>query len=219
MSVDAIAKLAHYTISLLADPLLATWRARREVEANRIRARGQADIMELLAVGEAEAELSARAVRELAEGSQSLATLIDDEIEQRIESLFEKRLSNLAQIVGKARYCLPADEVPDSEPDMAWTSSFSALRKTFPQTICKSYGRGYWLARLRGREAPQSGRSTSYTILTRAQLDSSGACALWPCPSHYRKIIALTTALCLLAGTLRKTRCATLVSDMPSSMV
>ena len=48
MSVDAIAKLAQYTISLLADPLLATWRARREVTADRIRAEGQAEFMEIL---------------------------------------------------------------------------------------------------------------------------------------------------------------------------
>ena len=125
MSVDAIAKLAQYTISLLADPLLVTWRARREVEANRILAHGEAEVMEIRAEGAAKAELSARAMLELAGGSQSLLELIESEIDQRVESLFEKRVHNLAQIVEKARLALPPGEVPDVEPDMAWTSSFS----------------------------------------------------------------------------------------------
>ena len=170
MSVDAIAKLAHYTISLLADPLLKAWRARREVEANRIRARGQVDIMELLAVGEAEAELSARAVRELVEGSQSLVSLIGDEIEQRIESLFEKRLSNLAQIVGKARYCLPADEVPDSEPDMAWTSSFSSAA----QDISSDDMQELW-ARILAGEVARQGSTSIRTLNVLRNLDQSTA--------------------------------------------
>ena len=48
MGVDAIAKLAQYLVSILADPLLATWRARREVEANKILAHGEAEVMEIL---------------------------------------------------------------------------------------------------------------------------------------------------------------------------
>ena len=51
--------------------------------------------------------------------------LIEAEIDHRMESLFEKRVHNLAQIVGKARLALPPGEVPDVEPDMAWTSSYS----------------------------------------------------------------------------------------------
>lgn len=123
--VGAIAKLAQYTIGLLADPLLATWRAKREVEANRIRAKGQAEDMEILAVGEARAELAGRAVRELAEDSQGVAALIEVEIDRRVESVFQKRVNNLAQIVARAERALPPGDVPDVEPDMAWTSSFS----------------------------------------------------------------------------------------------
>ena len=121
--VGAVAKLAEYAISLVADPLLATWRAKREVEADRIRAEGRAEFMEILAVGEARA--SAKAALELAAGSQSLAELVEAEIDQRVESLFERRVRNLAQIVEKARLALPPGDVPDVEPDMAWTSSYS----------------------------------------------------------------------------------------------
>ena len=59
--VGAVAKLAQYTMNLLAEPLLATLRARQEVKANRIRAEGHAEIMEILAVGEARAELAGKA--------------------------------------------------------------------------------------------------------------------------------------------------------------
>lgn len=122
MSVDAIAKLAQYAVSLVADPLLATWRAKRGVQADRIRAVGQAEIMEILAAGEARA--LARGV-ELASGPRGLAELVEAEIDRRVESLFEKRVHNLAQIVERARLALPLGEVPNAEPNMAWTSSYS----------------------------------------------------------------------------------------------
>ena len=123
--VGAVAKLAQYTMSLLAEPLLATLRARQEVKANRIRAEGQAEIVEILAIGEARAELAGQAVRELAEDPQGLAALIENEIDRRVESHFQKRVNNLARIVARAERALPPGEVPDVEPDMAWTSSFS----------------------------------------------------------------------------------------------
>ena len=79
--MDAITKLAQYTISLVADPLLATWRAKREVQADKIRAEGHIEVVEILAVGEARAELASKAVRELAEDPQGLAALIENEID------------------------------------------------------------------------------------------------------------------------------------------
>ena len=121
--VAAVAKFGQYLVSLFADPVLATWRARREVEANRIRALGETENMKIRAVGAARASVSAMV--ELAGGSENLSALLEDEIDKRIESHFEKRVHNLAQIAEKALHALPAGEVPDVEPDMAWTSSFS----------------------------------------------------------------------------------------------
>ena len=123
--VGAVAKLIEYTVGVFADPLLATWRAKKEVRANRVRAEGQAEVMEILAVGEARAELAGRAVRDLAEGSQGVVALIEGEIDRRVESVFQKRVDNLLQIVGRAERALPSGQVPDVEPDMGWTSSFS----------------------------------------------------------------------------------------------
>ena len=40
--VGAVAKLIEYTVGLIADPLLTTWRTKREVEASRVSAEGQA---------------------------------------------------------------------------------------------------------------------------------------------------------------------------------
>ena len=170
MGIDGIVKLAQYTVSLLADPLLATWRAKREVEANRIRAHGQTEVMEMLAVGEAKAELAAKGVRDLAEGRQSFASLIEDEIEHRIESLFEKRLNNLAQIVGRAKHALPSGKVPDVEPDMAWTSSFSNLA----QDISSEDMQELW-ARVLAGEVARPGRTSARTLTILRNLDKSTA--------------------------------------------
>ena len=121
--VAAVAKFGQYLVSLFADPLLATWRARREVEANRIRALGDAEDMKIRAVGAARASVSAMV--ELAGGSENLSTLLENEIDKQIESHFDKRVHNLAQIAERALRALPAGEVPDVVPDMAWTSRFS----------------------------------------------------------------------------------------------
>ena len=166
--VGAVAKLAQYTISLLADPLLATWRAKREVAADRIRAEGQAEFMEILAVGEARA--SATAMLELAAGSQDLVELIEAEIDQRVESLFEKRVRNLAQIVEKARLALPPGQVPDVEPDMAWTSSYSEAA----QDISDEDMQELW-ARVLAGEVEKPGSTSVRTLAILRNLDQSTA--------------------------------------------
>ena len=123
--VEAVAKLAQYAMSLLAEQLLATRGAKQEVKASKIRAEGHVEVMEILAVGEARAELAGRAVREMAEGSPGLAALMAQEIDRRIEFVVQKRVDNLVQIALRAERALPAGQVPDVEPDLAWTSSFS----------------------------------------------------------------------------------------------
>ena len=170
MSVDAVAKLAQYTIGLLADPLLATWRARREVKADRIRAEGQAEFLEILAVGEARAELAGRAVRELAEGSQVVAALIENEIDRRVESVFQKRVDNLAQIVARAERALPSGQVPDVEPDMPWTSSFSNAA----QDISDNDMQELW-ARVLAGEVGAPGSTSIRTLNVLHNLDQSTA--------------------------------------------
>lgn len=179
--VGAVAKLAQYTISLLADPLLATWRAKREVKADRIRAEGQAEFMEILAVGEVRA--SAKAMLELAAGSQDLAELIEAEIDQRVESLFEKRVRNLAQIVEKTRLALPPGQVPDVEPDMAWTSSYSEAA----QDISDEDMQEMW-ARILAGEVEKPGSTSVRTLAILRNLDQSTA-------KSFRRLCSLAVSL------------------------
>ena len=115
--VGAVAKLSHYLLALLGEPRLASWRARKVVEANRILAHGEAEVMEIRARGAAEAELAASATLAKAGVPENLLEKIEGEIDQRIDMLFEKRLRNLAQIVTTAERALPPGQVPDVEPE------------------------------------------------------------------------------------------------------
>lgn len=181
--VGAVAKLAQYTLNLLAEPLLATLRARREVKANRIRAEGQAEIMEILAIGEARAELAGRAVRELAENPQGLAALIENEIDRRVETHFQKRVNNLAQIVARAERALPPGQVPDVEPDMAWTSSYSEAA----QDISDEEMQEMWARVLAGEVASQGSTSVK-TLDVLRNLDQSIA-------QHFRRLCSLAVSV------------------------
>lgn len=125
LSVPAIDKLLDIGVNLVLDPLTAKWRAQREVGANTIRAHGEAHIREILAVGEAKAALEAQKVLGVAEAPAVSASEIYDVMEERLLLLLDRRLENISSIVGRASRALPAGEVPDVEPDMAWTSSYS----------------------------------------------------------------------------------------------
>ena len=125
-SIPALAKLTEYALELSIDPLLAVWRAKREVKADTIRAIGEANIRQILASGEASAELQQQNIINPVELSQSpVAQQIYEDIEQRIVTRLEERFENLAAIVNKARLSLPDGNVPNKKPDIGWTSSFS----------------------------------------------------------------------------------------------
>ena len=183
--VGAVAKLAQYTMSLLAEPLLATLRARQEVKANRIRAEGQAEIVEILAIGEAKAELAGKAVRELAEDPQGLAALIENEIDRRVESHFQKRVNNLAQIVARAERALPPGQVPDVEPDMAWTASYSEAA----QDISDEEMQELWARTLAG-EVASPGSTSIRTLSVLRNLDQRTA-------QSFRRLCSLSVSLWL----------------------
>ena len=76
-------------------------------------------------MGEADAAI-AKQVRMLQRSPIAPLGAIASELDHRIELLFEKRLLNLARIVERAAGALPTGEVPDVEPDMAWTAAFSS---------------------------------------------------------------------------------------------
>ena len=127
LSVKALEKLLDYTVDFLVEPLLGDWKARREVRANLTRALGEARANQILAIGRAVAEVEAQKVRALTEAPTEVAPgLGTDELDRRIQRNLERRLGNIAAIVDKARLALPAGDVPDVEPDVGWTSSFSS---------------------------------------------------------------------------------------------
>ena len=168
--VGAVAKLVQYTVSLLADPLLATWRAKREVKAGIIRSKGLAESMEILAVGGARAEIASKSVREIAEDPHGLSALIENEIERQVESHFQKRVNNLAQIVVRAERALPSGQVPDVEPDMAWTSSFSEAA----QDVSDADMQELW-ARVLAGEVARPGTTSLRTMNVLRSLDQRTA--------------------------------------------
>ena len=166
----AVAKLGHYLLALLGEPRLASWRARKLVEADKIVAHGEAEVMEIRAIGAAKAELAASAMLAKAGVPQSLLEEIEGEIDQRIDTLFEKRLSNLAQIVTKAKDALPPGQVPDVEPDLAWTSSFSEAA----QDVSDEEMQEMW-ARVLAGEVARPGTTTLRTMNVLRNLDQRPA--------------------------------------------
>ena len=166
--VEASVKFAQYLVGLLADPLLAKWRARKEVEANRVLAHGQAEVMEILAKGEARASVGA--MLELIEGIPSIQERVESSIDQQVEAHFEKRLHNLAQIAHKAMQSLPSGEVPDVEPDMAWTSSFSSsAQNTSSEGIQEIW------AKILAGEVENQGSTSIRTLGVLGDLDQAAA--------------------------------------------
>ena len=170
ISVPAIDKLLDIGVNVVLDPLTAKWRVRREVEANTIRALGEAHIKEILAIGEAKAELEAQKVLDVAEAPLVLASEIYDDIERRVLLLLDRRLENISGIVGKARRALPAGEVPDVEPDMAWTSSFSSAA----QDISDEDMQELW-ARVLAGEVARQGSTSIRTLNVLRNLDQRTA--------------------------------------------
>ena len=188
--VGAVTKLGHYLLALLGEPRLASWRARKLVEADKIVAHGEAEVMEIRATGAAKAELAASAMLAKAGVPQSLLEEIEGEIDQRIDTLFEKRLSNLAQIVTKAKDALPPGQVPDVEPDLAWTSSFSEAA----QDVSEEEMQEMW-ARVLAGEVARPGTTTLRTMNVLRNLDQATA-------QKFRRLCSIAVSITIRAEAL-----------------
>ncbi len=178
--VPAIEKLLDLTasgIGAIAGPMLAPWRAGREAEAKRIAARGEADVLAILAEGQAGAlptiaEAQATARRQLAapgvtiEGELAIAGAV----EQRVRFQEEKRLRNIATIVGQAAAQVPDDEVQDDEPDHDWTARFF----NEAQDVSSEDMQTLWAKVLAG-EVERPGSTSIRTLGVLRDLDRSAA--------------------------------------------
>ena len=127
----------------------------------------------------------ARQRRELAEDPHGLTALIENEIERRVESHFQKRVNNLAQIVARAERALLPGQVPDVEPDMAWTSSFSEAA----QDISDEDMQELW-ARVLAGEVANPGSTSVRTLTILRNLDQ-------PTAQSFRRLCSLAVSVSL----------------------
>lgn len=134
LNVPALEKLLDYAasgIGSVAGPMLASWRARREAEANRIAAEGEVTAEKILAEGQSSAlQTIANAQADARERLTSSNTAIWGEltiaetVNQRIQFQEEKRLGNIGAVVTQAAAQLGGKDVPNQEPDHDWTARF-----------------------------------------------------------------------------------------------
>lgn len=137
LKVPGLEKLLEYTangIGAIAGPMVATWKARREVEAKRIVAQGNADARAIEARGDAAtmqilAQAQAAAQRSLSAPVESGGGVLEfsrDGILQRTEFQEQKRQHNIASVVYGAAANLGDEAVGDHAPDPDWTARFFA---------------------------------------------------------------------------------------------
>ena len=121
LNVAAVVKLLDYVssgIGSVAGPMLATWRVRREAQAKRIAAKGEADALLI----QAEAQSKAREIL-LSQDTEISGELdISDAVHQRIQE--RKRQLNIESVVKAAATQLSDTEVSNDEPDHDWTAHF-----------------------------------------------------------------------------------------------
>ena len=132
VNISALLKLADYVasgIGSVAGPMLARWRAEREVQAKLIAAKGEADASKIKAEGVVDAlQLISNATLEARKMMMSQDTAVRNSIdisEMVTESMKyqgEKRLKNIQSVVKLAAMDLGEKDVPDIEPDHDFTS-------------------------------------------------------------------------------------------------
>ena len=135
LKVPALEKLLDYAasgIGAVAGPMLARWKARREAEAKRIVAQGNADARAIEARGDATtaqilADAQAAAQHSLSGPIESGGGVLEfsrDGIMQRIEFQERKRQHNIVSVVHGAADNLDNGTVDDHAPDPDWTARF-----------------------------------------------------------------------------------------------
>ena len=119
----ALEKLLDYTasgIGAVAGPMLAPWAARREAEALRISAQGEADALGIITAANVEARKALVPTGSDVRGEIDIA----ETVRQRIQFQEEKRQRNIGSVVGQTAELLGDKEVPNQEPDHDWTARF-----------------------------------------------------------------------------------------------
>ena len=171
LSVPAIEKLLDYAVEFIVEPVFGDWKQRRANQTAETRALGEARVRQILAIGEARAELDARQVLQQAEAdARAVPSISDNEIDERIQRNLEKRVGNIKAIVDKASLALPVGDVPDVEPDVGWTSSFANAA----QGVSSEEMQELW-ARVLAGEVARQGSTSARTLNVLRELDQSTA--------------------------------------------
>ena len=178
--VPALEKLLDYTASgvgSIAGSMLASWRARRESDAKRIAALGEADVLEITAQAHSKAlRTTATAQAEARAILASSDTIIQGELDiaqtvsQRIQFQEEKRQSNIDAVVGKAALELGDKDVPDNETDHDWTARFFSE----VQDVSSEEMQSLWAKVLAG-EVERPGSTSIQTLSILKDLDQQTA--------------------------------------------
>ena len=191
--VPAIEMLVDYAasgIGGIAGPMLAPWRARREAVAARVAAGGKADVLTLLAEGQAgalpvivEAQKNARLQLADVGGSVEAELTIADGLEQRVRFQEEKRQRNIVAILDQAARELATDDVEKHEPDHDWTARFF----NEAQDVSSEEIQVLWSRVLAG-EVERPGSTSVRTLAILRNLDSSSA-------SLFRKLCSISMSI------------------------
>ena len=180
LRVPAIEKLLDYAasgIGSIAGPMLASWRARREANAKRIAAAGEADSLEIQAAADSKALLTiataqsdARAILVSPDSHIEGELDIAQTVSQRIQFQEEKRQRNIGAVVGQAALELGDKEVANSETDHDWTARFFSE----VQDVSSEDMQSLWAKVLAG-EVERPGSTSIRTLSILRNLDQATA--------------------------------------------
>ena len=177
LNVAAVVKLLDYVasgIGSVAGPMLASWRARREAQAKRIAAKGEADALLI----QAEAQSKAREVL-LSQGAEFSGELdISDAVHQRIQFQERKRQLNIESVVKEAATQLGETKVSNDEPDHDWTAHFF----NYVQDVSSEEMQSLWAKVLAG-EVERAGSTSIRTLGLLRNLDQGTAHLFRKCSS------------------------------------
>ncbi len=206
LHVAAVVKLLDYVasgIGSVAGPMLATWRARREAQAIRIAAKGEADALLI----QAEAQSEAREIL-LSQDTEISGELdISDAVRQRIQFQERKRQLNIESVVKKAATQLGDTEVSNDETDHDWTAHFF----NHVQDVSSEEMQSLWAKVLAG-EVERAGSTSIRTLGILKNIDQSTA-------RLFRKFCSGCVFLCIDGRSLTDARVPSLGGNAASNVL
>ena len=204
LNVPALEKLLDYTasgIGSVAGSMLASWKARQEVQAQLIAAKGDADALLI------QAEAQSRAREILVSSNTDITGEIDitNTVNQRILFQEQNRQVNIESVVRQAARQLGSNTVANSEPDHNWTARFF----NDVQDVSSHEMQSLW-ARILAGEVNQAGSTSIRTLAVLKNLDQATA-------SLFRKFCSACVFLSPDGGTILDARVPSLEGNAASN--